>query len=140
MAFLFRVFFGMMLCVAVVHGMIGSTTVSPSSVENWSFTASFGRGIPNEPDKEISESAIQSFIEEMMSSSELADGFKIVQTKGIYEKQKENSFDIVVVHNQFQKMLETMENICLQYVQRFKQDSVMLSYHKVQYSFVTDHE
>ena len=138
MAFLFRVFFGMMLCVAVVHGMIGLTTVSPLSVENWSFTASFGRGIPDKPDIEISESAIQSFIEEMMS--ELADGFKIVQTKGIYKQQKENSFDIAVVHDQFQKTLVAMKNICLQYAKRFKQDSVMLSYHKVQYSFVTDHE
>lgn len=86
MAFLFRVFFGMVHCVAVVHGMIGSNTATPLApdVSKWSFTASFERAIPQKPGEEICDTDIQSFIQDMMKDFPvLQGGFKRVQTEGV---------------------------------------------------------
>ena len=142
MTFLSRVlFFAMVVYVTNVHCAMSPEESSKASTcvpdtGKWSFTASFGRGIPN-TDEEVSPEDIQVFIEEITESFPLMKkGFKMVETQGVWHGGKESSFDIVVVSDQFQEMLDTMKEICLLYKSRFKQESVMLSYQNVEFFFL----
>ena len=150
MAFLSRVlFFAMVVYVTNVHCAISPEESSKASpliesskasslvpdVSKWSFTASFGRSIPN--GGEVSHSQIYFFMLEIMQKfPDMKQGFKRVDTHGVWGGGTEYSFDIVVLSDQFGGMWEIMKQICLLYKYKFKQESVALSYQKVGFSFL----
>ena len=52
-------------------------------------------------------------------------GFKIVETKGVWKGQKEDSFDVVVTNNEC-GMMDKLRDICQKYAKKFSQESVLL--------------
>jgi hypothetical protein len=102
--------------------------------EQWySFTASFGKmyGLKAKLAlTEILQTDIDDFVQKVAVMPEIY-AFKIVETTGVWKGKKEDSFDIVVLDKDFQKMLPIMKEICSQYTNRFYQDAVMLVYEKV---------
>lgn len=70
------------------------------------------------------------------------DGFKLVETMGVWKGQTEDSFDIVVLSDEFFKMKKKIKDICELYKKRFKQDSVLLFYDKqiVEFLWRREHE
>ena len=127
MASLSRVFiFAIVLCTAIVP-----CTAMMNQPEQWySFTASFGKMYgKSKLGLKILSTDIDGFVQEVVMPQ--INAFKIVETTGVWEGKKEDSFDIVVLHKDFQKMLPIMKEICSQYTNRFYQDAVMLVYEKV---------
>ena len=152
MAFLSRVLFFAMVVVYVtnVHCAVSLEESSKAlplkesskaalllpDLNKWSFTASFGRAIPN-TDKEVSPEEITMFIFEIMQKYPvMQQGFKRVATQGVWGGGMENSFDIVVLSDRLEGMWSTMVKICLLYKSQFKQESVALSYQRVGFSFL----
>ena len=64
------------------------------------------------------------------------DGFKIVETKGVWKGQREDSFDIVVLSNEPYTMFEVLKNISYAYIKEFAQDSVLLFYQNATVNFL----
>ena len=97
----------------------------------YSFTASFGKMSGN---RTISQEDIDDFIQtEVMPK---IDGFKLVETKGVWKGQAEDSFDIVVLSAEFFKMFKKLRNISLLYKKKFAQDSVLMFYERATVFFL----
>ncbi|CAB3996436.1 Hypothetical predicted protein [Paramuricea clavata] len=96
----------------------------------YSFTASFGKMYgKSKQGSKILQTDIDVFVQNVVMKQIVA--FKIVETTGVWKGQKEDSFDIVVLDKNFEKMQEIMKEICSQYTNMFYQDAVMLVYEKV---------
>jgi hypothetical protein len=113
----------LVLCT-VSASVSSSPPVACDQTNQWySFTASFGKKSGNTT---ILQKDIDNFVEtEVMPK---IDGFKLVEAKGVWKGQTEDSFDIVVLSNEFSKMWKKLQNISLLYKTKFAQDSVLLFY------------
>ena len=101
---------------------IGSFPSVPRKVITgfFTFTASFGKKQGN---TEIKQEDIEKFIKTEMIAQ--LKGFKIVETRGVWKGQKEDSFDIVVTNNE-SGMMGKLREICWKYAKKFGQESVLL--------------
>ena len=120
--------FVIIICVAT-----GSRKDHPSSqAKQWSaFTVSFGKKTGN---KTILQPDIDIFLKKEVMPK--IDGFKIVETKGVWKGQTEDSFDIVVLSDEPYTMFEILKNISYAYKTQFAQDSVLLFYQNATVNFL----
>ena len=129
----FVLIFAIILCVTTGYS---SSYPSPfkrfaKAKQWWAFTASFGKMSGNTT---IAQSDIDNFIQtEVMPK---IDGFKIVETEGVWKNQTEDSFDVFVLSDEFSKMLKKLQDIGLLYKMNFAQDSVLLFYQRAKVLFL----
>ena len=90
----------------------------------FTFTASFGK---KEGNTKIKQEDIETFIKTEMIAQ--IKGFKIVETRGVWKGQKEDSFDVVVTNNEC-GMMDKLRDICMKYAKKFGQESVLLECRK----------
>ena len=113
----------------------------------FSITASFGKNYgesatPEEKLKKvIPDSDIIMFVKEIAVKKLVkinVGGFKLVETKGVWNGGEEMSFDIVVLisNAEIMETLKVMEEICSQYKNMFNQDAVLLFHEKVKKKFI----
>lgn len=122
-----------MLCVATGYSSGHPSPFKRLAKANqwWAFTASFGKMSGNTT---ILQPDIDNFIQtEVMPK---IDGFKIVETKGMWKGQTEDSFDIFVLSDEFSKMLKKLQDISLLYKMKFAQDSALLFYQRAKVLFL----
>lgn len=103
-----------------------------TSPKQWySFTLSLGKskGTVRIPQKKIDR-----FIRKVVMPK--IDGFKLVETKGVWKGRPEASFDLVVLSDKFNIMLKKLRKISCSYKKKFSQDSVLFYYVKATVSFL----
>lgn len=103
-----------------------------TSTKQWhSFTLSFGKdsGRVRIPQKKIDR-----FIHNVVIPR--IDGFKIIETQGVWKGQTEASFDLVVLSNEFNITMKKLKKIGFCYKKTFSQKSVLFYYVKAIVSFL----
>ena len=97
----------------------------------YSFTASFCKMSGNTI---IWQQDIDNFIQtEVMPK---IDGFKLVETTGVWKGQTQDSLDIFILSNEFSKMLKKIRHLSYKYKKKFAQDSVLLFYERAKVFFL----
>ena len=104
---------------------------SPKQCQWYSFTLSFGK---NNGTTQLSQKKIDRFIRNVVMPR--IDAFKLIETQGIWKGQTEDSFDIVVLSNDFNVMMQKLRKIGWRYKKRFSQDSLLFYYVKATVSFL----
>ena len=103
----------------------------PSPKQWYSFTLSFGK---NNGTTRLPQQKLDRFIRNVVMPR--IDGFKLVETQGVWKGQTEESFDIVVLSNDFNVMVQKLRKIGCRYKKTFRQDSVLFYYVKATVSFL----
>ena len=61
------------------------------------------------------------------------DGFKVIETRGIWKRQNEDSFDIIaVMSDEFSSTMKKLQKNWLLYKAMFAQNSVLLFYERAE--------
>ncbi len=124
MASLSRVFiFAIVLCTAKASGGSLQSKVYKQTKQWYSFTASFGKMSGNTT---ILQQDIDNFVQTDVVPK--IDGFKLIETTGVWKGQQEDSFDIFVLSGEYSETWKKLQAIGLLYKAKFAQDSVLLFY------------
>lgn len=125
----FIAIFGVCLFFCSTAALSVSSQASPK--QWYSFTVSFGKNTGN---VSINQNKIDKFVGEVVMPA--INAFKIVETKGVWKGQSEDSFDLIVLSNQFNVTKRKLTKISLDYKKKFRQKSVLLYYQKATVSFL----